>query len=140
MSVRVVLDTNVFVSALISRKGWPGRVLAAAKGDGYTLITSSFQIDELRRVLNQTRLQSTIKPEEADDLFAVLGAVAEVVDELPEVNRSDDPDDNLILATAVAGKADLVVSGDKRHMLAVGNVEGIPIVTAREAADRLRNC
>ena len=56
---------------------------------------------------------------------------------MPEVRLSPDPDDNPILATAIAGKADLVVSGDKKDMLAIGNVKGIPIVTAREAADRL---
>ena len=42
-----------------------------------------------------------------------------------------------ILAVAITGKADLIVSGDKKHMLALGEVEGIPIVTAREALDRL---
>ena len=39
----------------------------------------------------------------------------------------------------IAGKADLIVSGDKKHMLALGAVEGIPIVAAREAVDRLGN-
>jgi predicted nucleic acid-binding protein len=43
------------------------------------------------------------------------------------------------LAAAIAGKAELIVSGDKKHMLAQGEVESIPIVTAREALDRLRN-
>ena len=62
-----------------------------------------------------------------------------MVDELPEVSLSADPDDNLILATAIAGKADLVVSGDRKHMLSVGYVNGIPIVTAQDAADRLRS-
>ena len=46
--------------------------------------------------------------------------------------------DNPILAAAVAGKADLIVSGDKRHMLALGKVEGIPVVTVREALARVR--
>lgn len=50
---------------------------------------------------------------------------------------SPDPDDNVILATAIAGQADLIVSGDKKHMLALGQVDGIPIVPAAEAADRL---
>ena len=49
------------------------------------------------------------------------------------VENSPDPDDNLILAAAVAGNADLIVSGDKRHMLSLGDVEGIPIVTPRDA-------
>ena len=61
-----------------------------------------------------------------------------VMADLPEVNVSPDSKDNPILATAVAGEADLLVSGDKGDMLALGNVEGIPIVTAREAIGRLR--
>ena len=45
------------------------------------------------------------------------------------VNLSPDSTDNPILAAAVAGKANLIVSGDKRHMLALGTVKGIPVVT-----------
>lgn len=135
--VRIVLDTNILVSALISGEGPPGRILRASKREGCTLITSTYQIDELRDVLARDRLQSFIRPEQADDLLATLEAVGVVVDELPEVRLANDPNDNPILATAIAGKADLVVSGDRKHMLPVGNVDGIPIVTAREAADRL---
>lgn len=136
--IRLVLDTNIMVSALISKKGPPGFLLAAAKGEGCTLITSRFQIDELQRVLEREQLRVNIPQAESDDLLASLDAVAEVVDKLPEVRLSPDPDDNPILATAIAGKADLVVSGDKPGILAIGSVEGIPIVTAREAADRLK--
>ncbi len=123
--MRIVLDTNILVSALISGEGTPGQVLAAVKSLGITLITSRFQIDELRDVLARDRLQPYIRREEADDLLYHLEAVAVVVD-------------NPILATAIAGDADLIVSGDRDHMLAVGSADGIPIVTAREAADRLR--
>ena len=85
--------------------------------------------------LARKAMRKYIPQAESDDLLAALDAVAVVVDELPEVRLSPDPDDNPILATAIAGKADLVVSGDKKDMLAIGNVKGIPIVTAREAAD-----
>ena len=127
--MRVVLDTNILVSALISGEGSPGQVLAAVKSLGITLIKSQFQIDELRDVLARDRLQPYIQREEADDLLYHLEAVAVVV---------ADPDDSPILATAVAGDADLIVSGDRDHVLAVGSAHGIPIVTAREAVDRIR--
>jgi putative PIN family toxin of toxin-antitoxin system len=136
--VRIVLDANILVSALISGDGSPGQVLAAVKSPGITLITSRFQIDELQDVLARDRLQPYIRREEADDLLYHLEAVAVVVGELPEVSLSADPDDNPILATAIAGDADLIVSGDRGDMLAIGSAHGIPIVTAREAADRLR--
>ena len=79
-----------------------------------------------------------IRVEEADDLLYHLRAVGMVADERPEVTASRDPKDNPMLAAAVAGQADLLVSGDKDDVLALGDIEGIPIVTAREAIDRLR--
>ena len=54
------------------------------------------------------------------------------------VNLSPDSIDNPILAAAIAGKANLIVSGDKRHRLALGKVKGIPVVTAREALAAFR--
>lgn len=57
------------------------------------------------------------------------------VQSLPDVDASPDPDDNPILATAIAGRADLIVSGDKKHMLALGHISDIPIVTAVAALE-----
>ena len=75
---------------------------------------------------------------EAQDLLNTLEAQGEVVTDLPNIGASPDPDDNLILATAIAGRADLIVSGDKKHMLSLGRVHGIPIITAAAADDCLR--
>ena len=135
--MRIVLDTNILVSALISEEGYPAQVLAAIKRERVTLVTSAYQIEELRGVLARERLKPYIRPEEAADLLYHLEAVGLVVSELPEVSLSPDPKDNPILATAIAGEAELIVSGDKGDMLALGRVEGIPVVTAREAAIRL---
>ena len=133
-----MLDTNILVSALISRDGAPGRVLAAIKRAGLTLVTSEAQLDKLRSVVRRDRLRSGFRPEEAEDLIDNIEAVGEVIRHLPDLNASPDPDDNPILATAIAGRADLIVSGYKKHMLALGSIDGIPIVTAAVAADRLR--
>ena len=57
--------------------------------------------------------------------------------QLAAVDLSPDPKDNPILAAAIAGDVDLIVSGDKTHMLSLREVHHIPIVTAREALDRL---
>ena len=88
--------------------------------------------------MRREHLRSCIRPEEARDLLDNFEAVGEVVIHVPEVNASPDPDDNPILATAIAGRADLIVSGDKKHMLALGDIDGIPIVSAAVAAVRLR--
>lgn len=57
---------------------------------------------------------------------------AEVVSELPEVEYSNDPADNRIIATAIAGKSSYLVTGDKRDLLHLVVVEGIKIVTVRQ--------
>lgn len=62
---------------------------------------------------------------------------ARILTDLPVVSWSRDPDDNIILATAVAGKADYLVPGDKKGLLILKQVEGIPILTASEALKRL---
>ena len=136
--MRIVLDTNIFVSALISGEGFPGQLLVSVKRDRITLVTSAYQLDELRDVLKRERLKPYLRPEEANDLLYHLEAVGMVVHELPEMSLSPDPKDDPILATAVAGAVDLLVSGDKADMLALGHVEGIPIVTARDAVRMLR--
>ena len=56
-----------------------------------------------------------------------------IVGALPDVHFSSDPRDNPILATAIVGKAEMIVSGDKKHLLARRGVAGSPIVTARDA-------
>jgi len=134
--VRIVLDTNIFVSALISRDDPPGQVLAEVKRGHLRLVTSTDQIAELRRVLNRPSLGRFTPAAAAEDLLGNLEQVAEVVTDLPDIDISPDPDDNRMLATAVAGQADRIVSGDQKDMLALGEVEGIPIVKASAAAER----
>ena len=136
--MRIVLDTNVLVSALISREGSPGRLLAIVKRKNFTLVTSTYQIEELREVLGRDHLKRYILPAEAADLLYNLESVGVVVTELPTVHLSPDPKDDPILATGIAGQADLIVSGDKIHLLNLGHVEGIPIVAPREAVMQLQ--
>ena len=89
--------------------------------------------------MGRDSLKPYILPAEADDLLYNMDSFAVVVDRLPAVDLSPDPKDNPILATGVAGQADLVVSGDKSHLLILGHVEGIPIVAPREAVVRLQH-
>lgn len=62
--------------------------------------------------------------------------MATVLDGLPLVELSPDPDDNVILATAIKAKADCIVSGDRSDLLSLKEAEGIPVITARRALDR----
>lgn len=133
----ILLDTNNLISGLLRKDGPSGELMRRWLDDEFRLVTSHYQLDELRRVMTYDRLRSKILPKEVTEFFDNVDAKAVIVREVPEVELSPDEADNPILATAIAGKADLIVSGDKGHMQILGRVEGIPIITPREAVERL---
>ena len=136
--MRVVLDTNILIGALITKGTPPDRLYQAWLRGEIELVTSTVQIAEMADVLVRPRLQRFLDADEAKAIVENIGTRALILDDPPAVNLSPDPKDNPILAAAIAGRADLIVSGDKKHILALGEVEGIPIVTARLAGEALR--
>jgi len=137
--VRIVLDTNILIAALITKGTPPDRLYQTWLKGEIELVTSTAQLAEVADVLARPRLQRYIDADEAAAILENIDTRATILDDPPDVDLSPDPKDNPILAAAIAGKAVLIVSGDKKHMLALGEVEGIPIVTARDALDRLSN-
>lgn len=135
--MRILLDTNVLISGLWIAGNPPARLLDAWRDFKITLVTSREQLEELADVLARPKIARRISPERAERLLGALREEAIWATEIPVLDLSPDPDDNRILATAIAGKAEMVVSGDRRDMLELGEVDGIPIVTAREAVQRL---
>lgn len=131
--MRVVLDTNVLVSALITRGTPPDRLYQAWLRNEIELVTSAAQIDELADVLSRPKLRKYVDPADAAGLVSDILLRAIVIRDMPVPRRSPDPKDDAILAAAVAGEAKLVVSGDKPGILALREVQGIPIRTPREA-------
>ena len=131
--MRVVLDTNILVSALITKGTPPDQLYRAWLRNELELVTSAAQIDEVTDVLARPRLRRYVDSDEAAQMIAAIHQHATVLSEVPVARRSPDPKDDPILAVAVAGDVALVVSGDRGHMLALGDVEGIPIRSAREA-------
>lgn len=136
--MRVVLDTNVIISGLISEHGNPGRLLDAVRHDHLVLVTAPVQIEEVTDVLSRPRIAKRLTEGAREQLASLLSDIAEVfTGSLPVVTASSDSDDNLILAIAVGTHADLVVSGDKKHMVSLDDIEGIPIVSPAIAVERL---
>lgn len=135
--MRIVLDTNILISALLSPKGVPWQLVYAWLKNDFDLVTAHEQIMELKRVIQYDHLRERIDFKRREQVLQALETLAIRVDNLPYITLSSDPDDNAILGIAVAGKADLVVSGDKPGMLALRQVQNIPIVSAREALERL---
>jgi len=135
--VRILLDTNVIISGLLSSKGPPGQLLQGWLNGRFDLVTSQAQLDELQRALGYEKLRDRIQSAQVQDFVANIDVLAIVVLPSTAVSVSPDPDDNLVLAIGIAGEVDLIVSGDQPHMLALQEVEGIPIVTPRDALHRL---
>lgn len=111
--MRVVLDVNVLVSALLSRAGAPGRLLALWLEGAFELVVSEGLLAELGRALAYPKLREHISPEDAADFIALLRSTAPMVAgaERPDP-ISRDPGDDYLLALAKAS-ASVLVSGNR---------------------------
>lgn len=128
--MRVVLDTGILIAALITADTPPDRVYQAWRKKRFTLITSAWQLGEFRRASRYERVKALLRPTEAGNLVNGLKHHAIVLTELPKVHLSRDPDDNPVLAMAIAGKADYLVTGDRRGLLSLKRVGPTRVVTA----------
>lgn len=132
--MRIVLDTNVLVSAII-HNGKPRKLFQMGIDCKYQIITSKEILDELLEVIKRPKFKMT------------RGNIVRIVSTLMETGKnvqitssfriiSDDLDDNIIINTAHDGNADYVVSGD-RHLLDLIEFRGIKIVTVSKMFDVL---
>lgn len=129
--MRLVIDTNILVSALLSSRSLPAHLILLWRAGRFDLLTSSDQLDELMRVTRYPRIRERLPPALAGRLINELRSIAIVVKNLPVIDISPDPYDNYLLATSVAGSANFLVTGDKRDLLPFKLYEGTRIVTVR---------
>jgi putative PIN family toxin of toxin-antitoxin system len=127
----VVLDTNVFISALLSSKGAPAELIDRWEADQFGVVISPALVNELKRSLTYPRVAKYLKsPKETIPvLLGYLGKVATFVD--PQIKLDvieDDPDDNRVLECALTGGATYIISGDT-HLLNVKEYQGIVILS-----------
>lgn len=130
--MRVVVDTNILLSALLNSEGTPGRVVDAWLQDRFVLITHALQLDEIRAVTRRQRFRGRFRPAEAGRLVNLIHDNAGFVRRLPPIRRSTDPADDFLLAVCEAGDADYLVTGDKADLLALKTHGRTAIVTARD--------
>jgi putative PIN family toxin of toxin-antitoxin system len=136
--MRLVLDNNILVSALIWQ-GLPRRVLDEGLEAGWQFYTSGSLMAELERVLQYPHLARAIvkKRQTPDGMLSLVRDVLHEVQVTPLIQPvCRDPDDDAVLACALAAQADLIVSGDQ-DLLVLQAFEGIQIVTAAQALERL---
>ncbi len=136
---RLVVDTNVFVSGLISESGSPGRILQGIRDKRLIHLVSDSIVEEYLRVLNYPRIRKFKQITDAfiADIAAYLVYQTQRIEIVSKIALSHHPDDNVFLETAVDGRADFLGTGDKADLLSLRAVEGIPIVSASEAVIRL---
>jgi len=133
--MRVVLDTNIRLSALLNGEGIPGRVVSVWLQGRFLLVTHTLQLDEIRTVTRRPRFRSRFRPAEAGRLVNLIHDNAEFVRRLPRVQRSADAADDFFLAMCEAGDADYLVTGDKAGLLELKTHGHTAIVTARVFLD-----
>lgn len=138
--IRVVVDTNVLVSGLISPEGFPAKIIDFWQERKYILVTSKAILQEMERVLNYPRISRKyqIGKEIIADYLRGFSVFAEVCRPTKRVFIiRNDPHDNKFIEAAVNGKADLIVSGD-HHLLDLKEYQGIKIFTAKEFLEELK--
>jgi putative PIN family toxin of toxin-antitoxin system len=114
--MRVVLDTNVPLSALLSPHGWPDTIYRAWQKDRFDLVTSVAQIGELRRASRYAKFKDVLQPHRVGTMVNNMwrSIMLDALPLLPDGIEVNDPNDAFLLAMALAGEADYLVTGDHR--------------------------
>lgn len=133
--MRVVLDTNVVASGLLW-DGVPRQLLQAARNKQSRLFTSTTLLLELTDILERAKfarklVAAQLSIDQLVERYALLTTVVHPAVIVPAI--LDDPDDDQVLACAIAAAAELIVSGDRHLHSLGGQYQGIPIVTPVEA-------
>lgn len=135
--MRVVIDTNIVLSGLIKPDSVPGQVLRAWRDGEFRLVLSEYLIDEIASTLARTKMRAVVAwpPAQIDRFVLELRAFADIVEPAQlDFEYPRDPDDIPVLATLIASRADVLVTGD-RDLLALR--DQYPIETPAEFVRRL---
>ena len=131
---RVVLDTNLFVSAILSPKGKPARILKMVLDAKLDLVLSPAIIKEVSLVINYGKIRKLLAKRSVTlvkikNTLQKIVKMAIMVSGETDIRLIDrDPSDNMLLACAIEGKVDYIISGD-HHLTDIISFEGISIVT-----------
>lgn len=130
--MRVILDTNVLLGALISPYGAPDTIYRAWRAGRFELVTSQTQLEELRRASRYPKIKAILPAHRIGTMVNNLhrALVLETLPALPDGFALADPNDAFLLAMALASDADYLVTGDRRAgLLQLGKIGRASIVT-----------
>ncbi len=136
--MRVILDTNILLSAFFKADSPPNLLVHAWIDGRFDLLSSVEQIEEITRVARYPQVRKLIHSAEIGWLVNRLRDRATLLVNLKTPDVSPDPADNFLFAMAEAGNATHLVTGDKRGVLAMGKYQSAEIVTARQMVEILR--
>ena len=126
--IRVCLDTNVLISAALF-DGKPEEILRLIEEDKLILVISPAILVETTRVLVDKFQRDK---EEVTRFIKLLYDLGEITRPKRKIRQIKKDSDNRILECAIEGKADYIVTGDKKHLLPLANFKNIPLITPRE--------
>lgn len=127
--MRVILDTNTLVSALLIRQSIPRQAFDKAKQEGILLLSNA-TLEELDSVLNREKFKKYITDAERILFVQTLKNQSILLETTQSISACRDPKDNKFLELAVTGGADYIISGDS-DLLVLNPFENIKIVTPR---------
>ena len=141
---RAVVDTNIWVSALLNPDGAPARILAAFLAGRFELVVSEPLLLEMTAVLLRPRIvrRHGLGRDDVESFVALLRAGAHVVTTTGAVRLCRDPDDDAVIETALRGRADALVTRDDdlkgaQEVAVALAAAGIPVLTVRQFLDTL---
>ena len=135
--MKIVFDTNVLISALITT-GKPKELFNKAAQGQIQLIISKSILKEFSQVAENPQIRKYANEDDVIGFVRVINRVAKIVNVTSQFKAvKEDPDDDIVVRTAFDGKANYIVSGDK-HLLSLGTFRGIKILTADEMLTLLK--
>lgn len=132
---RIVVDTNIFVSGTATGLTPPSKIINAWRNDTFILVTSPQILIEVKEVLLRPKIMTftNLSAAKVEEYVYEIGDRAFITEGKLEVKEiENDPDDNIILACAVEGKATHIITGDTKSLLPLKEYQGIKILTASE--------
>ena len=136
--MRVILDTNILLSAFFKADSPPNLLVHAWMDGRFDLLSSSEQIEEITRVARYPQVRKLIHSAEIGWLINRLRDRATLLIDLPSLDISPDPADNFLFSMAEAGAATHLVTGDKSGVLAFRKHGSTQIITARRMVELLK--
>lgn len=135
--IRATLDTNVLASGFANAQGVPSQILQAWRAGRFHLVASDYILWELPRIFARAYFLQRLTPKQIEGVIALLRSEATIAPIITPVRGvASDPADDLIVAAALSGRADYLVTGDKK-LEELGSYQTVKLISPRAFLDML---